>query len=384
MVPASTGIPDDLAFHIRGGNDIRVRHCGFNGTGGGGILATDASANLTITYNSFHEIGQTAVMLVGNATTQPTHVEVGHNYIQGVGRVLASAAGLYGSSVSNSHFHNNVITEGSRWGIAIRSESFENASSVQNLVEFNKISYMGQQTKDFGGLSFIGYDGVADAETTVQFNCVRDNVGVHSSAAMGIESPYMNYGIYLDNEASGYAIYGNVLKHSVTANLFFHEGRHNVVSNNVLADARNNGPLGKSSSGGQVAFKKKNGWTQNITFEQNIVLWFNNSHTDVLLYDSSGASDFDDRSFYIDRNLYWCVGAEVQDKFLTNNDLTPRGNWLNWTAAGYDHDSHITDPLFLDPSGGDYSFSTEGDPESADSPAHRIGFKALPNTVAWC
>ena len=174
-----------------------------------------------------------------------------------------------------------------------------------------------------------------------------------------------------------------MLKHSVTANIFFHEGRHNVVMNNVLADARNNGPDG-SSSGGQVAFKAKSGWTQNVTFMQNIVVWFNSSHTDVLMYDSSGESDFDDRKFFINKNLYWCVGAEVQDKFLTNNDLTPMGNWLNWTAAGYDHESYITDPLFSDPGAGDYSFSSEGDPESADSPAHRIGFKALPNTVAWC
>merc|ERR1719178_305530 len=106
---------------------------------------------------------------------------------------------------------------------------------------------MGQQTKDFGGLSFIGYDGVPDARTTVQFNCVRDNIGVHSSASMGILSPYMNYGVYLDNEASGFYVHGNVFKHAVTANVFFHEGRNNVVTNNVLADARNNDPLGKSS-----------------------------------------------------------------------------------------------------------------------------------------
>ena len=55
-MPASTGIPDDLAFHIRGGSDIRVRHCAFNDTGGGGILATDASVNLTLTHNRFHEL----------------------------------------------------------------------------------------------------------------------------------------------------------------------------------------------------------------------------------------------------------------------------------------------------------------------------------------
>jgi len=385
VVPASTGIPDDLAFHIRGGSDIRVRHCAFNGTGGGGILATDASVNLTITHNRFHELGQTAIMLVGNATTQPTHVEIGHNHMQGLGRVLASAAGVFGSAVSNAHIHHNVITEGSRWGIAIRSNSYDNATAFENVVEFNKISYMGQQTKDFGGLSFIGYEGVPDVHTTVQFNCVRDNIGVHSSASMGILSPYMNYGIYLDNEASGYFVYGNVFKHAVTANVFFHEGRHNVVTNNVLADARNNGPIDeKSKDGGQVAFKSKSGWTENITFMQNIILWYNDSHNDVLMYDTSGEDDFEDKQFYIDHNLYWCVGASVKDKFLTNNDLTPMGNWLNWTGSGYDHHSYLTDPLFSDPAAGDYSFSPAGNPDSYGSPAHRIGFHALPEAVSWC
>ena len=55
----------------------------------------------------------------------------------------------------------------------------------------------------------------------------------------GLETPFLNYGIYLDNEASGFIIEGNLVASSVTANLFFHLGRDNQVTNNVFVNAWN-------------------------------------------------------------------------------------------------------------------------------------------------
>eukprot|EP00622_Pseudochattonella_farcimen_P008227 FR744418.1.p1 GENE.FR744418.1~~FR744418.1.p1 ORF type:complete len:298 (+),score=36.49 FR744418.1:82-894(+) len=250
-----------------------------------------------------------------------------------------------------------MIVDGSRWGIALRSETEGNSTSNRNLVKHNHIRRMGQQTKDFGGLSFIGYEGVPDADTVVQYNCVTDNIGVFSKVAEGVMSPYMNYGIYMDNEASGYYLYGNVLKHSVTANLFYREGRHIVAENNILANARDTG------GGGQIAFKAKSGWTENISFVSNIVYWHDmGDHNLELIYDSSGVSDFMPESNYftkVDHNTYWVQGGNKTADFLRNNELSPLGNWLNWTAAGYDANSEITDPLFMNPHIDDYRFGSK-------------------------
>ena len=49
----------------------------------------------------------------------------------------------------------------------------------------------------------------------------------------------MSFGIYLDNEASGYAVRGNVIARTEAASVFFHNGFGNTVENNVFYGATN-------------------------------------------------------------------------------------------------------------------------------------------------
>ena len=93
-----------------------------------------------------------------------------------------------------------------------------------------------------------------------------------------------------------------------------------------------------------------------------------------------GASDFMPESNYftkVDHNTYWVQGGNKTADFLRNNKLSPLGNWLNWTAAGYDANSEITDPLFMNPHLDDYSL----DP---NSPVFKTGFEELPHYVTNC
>ena len=65
-------------------------------------------------------MGQSAVVLSGNESTQATLCTIANNTISNVGEILASAAGIMASTVSTSNFTDNTIANASRWGIAVR------------------------------------------------------------------------------------------------------------------------------------------------------------------------------------------------------------------------------------------------------------------------
>jgi len=52
-------------------------------------------------------------------------------------------------------------------------------------------------------------------------------------------------------------------------------------------------------------------------------------------------------------------------------DITPLGSLQRWRDAGFDRNSVIADPLFTDPSAGDFTLRP-------DSPAFELGFQPIP------
>jgi len=52
-------------------------------------------------------------------------------------------------------------------------------------------------------------------------------------------------------------------------------------------------------------------------------------------------------------------------------DVPPKESFDKWRQNGYDTNSLIADPLFIDPAEGDYRLQP-------DSPALKLGFKKIP------
>ena len=169
----------------------------------------------------------------------------------------------------------------------MRSESDGGPSdSARNLIARNRLATLGEQTKDFGAISLIAYEGAPAANTTIEHNCVRDVLGVYSDADGVVWDGYMSYGVYLDNEASGYAVRQNVLRGATRGNVFFHLGRDNAVENNVLVNATN-----ADGHGGQLAVTGKAGVTGNNSFSRNVVA-FSQTATSCVWYDGGGQANF--------------------------------------------------------------------------------------------
>jgi hypothetical protein len=192
----SPGCPHDGAVAISRSTDVMVRNCTFLALGGGGVLVGNASTRVSVEDSSFVSIGQSAVMFVGNETTQATDASVIRNTIDGVGVLLASAGGVLVTSASNVSIRSNRITNSSRWGVAVRSNP--GAASYNITVEGNTIINTGLTTADFGAISFIDHtvpgEVAARASTlsaitahgplirsSVRNNCVRSSMGMRDA-----------------------------------------------------------------------------------------------------------------------------------------------------------------------------------------------------------
>ena len=160
------------------------------------------------------------------------------------------------------------------------------------------------------------------------------------------------------------------------ANIFVHLGRNNRIWNNVLANATN-----KEGAGAPLQIEGKLGYTFNNSFERNIVA-LHRTQTHMLV---DGVSGFDEEYMNphdVRRNIYYPVAHQPDEpgsppSWWELTDLTPLGNWDAWRAAGYDKDSVIGDPLFVDAANGNFCLQK-------DSAARELGFEDIPDEVCMC
>ena len=374
----SGGIPHSTAVRISGAKDIMVSDCRFESLAGGGVSIAYGSRRVKVENSTFSRLGQSGVMLIGNKTTQPTNCAVVDNHVEHVGMILFSAAGVYVSTGSDIAIVSNDISYSSRWGIAVRSEETSYSPSYRNLIALNRVYHTGLATSDLGAISVISWLGGPNVNTTIEYNCVRDVVGLSTDDGM-IRSPYNARGLYLDNEASGYTVRGNVFRNMATTGFFIHSGGNNTIENNIVFNAT---LVDDDGYGGQWSFSHY--WGS----------WFNRSvhnvvNRNIVAYPDTGRSSdggavgcpswgrcTSDLTFdSVDQNLYFQFGVN-SSAWQKLSELTPLGDWAAWQAAGYDTNSLFADPLFND---------VESDLcLQDDSPAFDLGFEQPPTRACRC
>ena len=73
--------------------------------------------------------------------------------------------------------------------------------------------------------------------------------------------------------------------------------------------------------------------------------------------------------FQCDENLVWHKGAPLLVGGL--KDVPADRQWETWQEMGFDRNSVVADPLFVDPENDDYRLR-------GDSPALKLGFQKIP------
>ena len=314
--------------------------------------------------------GQSAVIFVGNATSQATDSEILDNRMTDIGTIHGSAGGVVLSSASRIRVARNDISKIARWGVHVRHFAPEavGGPSLANVVEHNRVVETGETTAALGAISTTGvWHNAGLTNSVIRYNCVRDTIGFDKGNAR----PDETFGIYLDNEASGYDVHHNVIRNTQDGGFMVHYGHNNTVWNNVFANASLSGY--DTTGGGVWADGDAAYNTTGNTFWRNVLVVYNNSGEmpPRLLKGEMYAPYY----ATIDDNVYFSPDLDLAA--WNSSELTPLGTWAQWTAAGYDARSKVADPMFRDVAEGDFCLLP-------DSPAFDLGFDPIPFSVCQC
>ncbi len=291
-----------------------VLGCDMFDLGGGGVRLGDTDARLAA-----------AAPNVGNV--------ISDNHIHDIGLVNAPAVGvLVFLSASNLVAHNEIdhtfyttISVGWSWGYA-------DNPCRGNIIEFNHLHDFGQGIlSDMGGVYTLGLQ----PGTVVRQNLIHDvNVSV-----------YGGWGLYTDEGSSGIVLESNIVYRCQSAGMHQHYGRSNLFFNNIFA-LNQESQLARTRAEPHLSF----------TFTNNIV------------YFDSGtlfAGNWSGTGFDLDHNIYFDTRSSPShpplDGFLKFDD---------WQKSGHDLHSLFVDPLFVNPTMGDFRLRP-------GSPALAFGFHPL-------
>lgn len=288
-----------------------------------------------ITGNDMYDLGAGGVKIgdpkdpndQGQATVDNI---VSDDHIHDIGRVFPGGVGIWvGESSDNTILHNEInnsyytgISVGWTWG-------YGPTSARGNNIEFNKIYDIGQgMLSDMGCIYTLGVQ-----PGTVERNNVCHDVSRYR---------YGGWGLYTDEGSSDILIEDNVVYRTEDGGFHQNYGANNIVRNNIFAYGKNF-QIRRSHEEPHVSFR----------FEHNVVYWNSGQ-----LLDGTWA----DNEYDFDHNLY----------YRSDGQPIRFGKWTfaEWQARGQDRHSRIANPLFVDPSEGDFALKP-------GSPALSIGFKPI-------
>jgi len=398
LTETRTPFPDDAHenFHspTKRGAAISLEHCDgcrIEGNrllmlGGDGVRLQGPNAHNEVIANEIGHTGGAGVVLVsldkeGNAGDTPDFENqetlrrhssrypklirnvVSDNTIHHCGYFKKNCGGvhLYAINSIDNRFDHNQIHDMSDKGMVMQD------GFGRYVVEYNDMHDLGLEIADTGGIMVnrwfvLDDDPELSRGAIIRFNRIRNCVGCGAYAetrhpkgegdgttADGrIWTPYYTWGIYFDNSGRKNTVFGNIVIGTVLGGVSLPVGnpRDNLVENNILV----------GSSGNQLDLRLSGA---NNRFRRNILYY---TDPRAMLLAASGTTG--QAVAECDENLYFlATGGEPK--------VRGAGSLSDWRKLGFDRNSVVADPRFVDSAKGDYRLQPE-------SPAWRLGFQPIP------
>ena len=312
-----------------------VEKCRFSELGGYAVWLGRGCKHGRVIGNQIFDMGGGGVK-VGETVKRPVEADqnfenvISDNEIHNLGLVYPAAHGIWvAQSSRNTISHNDIhdlfytaISVGWTWGYAANQCN-------HNIIEFNHLYNIGKgMLSDMGAIYTLGVQ-----EGTV----IRNNL-IHDVTSF----TYGGWGIYPDEGSSNLVIENNIVYRTKSAGFHQHYGANNMVRNNIFA-------LGSEYQIMRTRVEDH----LSFTFDRNIIYF----ESGLLL-----GSNWTGTQYRMNHNIYWDARG---------NPMRPAGkSWDEWKASGQDTDSVIADPMFADPSAGNFKLSPR-------SPAWKLGWKAI-------
>ena len=202
---------------INGSNNL-IDNVVIKNIGNNGVVIID-SINSKIANSKIFSIGATAITIKGGKrdTLVASNICAINNEIHGYATVKRTyRPGISLNGVGNCA-KNNEIYNAPHIGIFF--------SGNNHLIEYNNIHHVVQKSNDAGAI-YTGRDWTARGNI-IRFNYLHDIVGYKNNGAKGI---------YLDDEASGTLVSGNIFDNVKNAT-FIGGGKNNIVENNLFINS---------------------------------------------------------------------------------------------------------------------------------------------------
>ena len=331
------GMGNTGTVHLSDAHHCVIEGCVFSHTGRYAVCVSEGGDHV-VRRNDISHSAQGGVLVLGSARN-----EIIDNCIHDCGAVYKHVGGvvLQDKGTDDNRIAHNHIHHMSRYGITLKS------AGLRNTIEFNRVHWTNLETYDTGGIEVTQHDRELQSGSVIRFNIVGDTVGWY---AQGPDKEVrMSWGIYLDSFAGGYTVANNITYRNSHGGIMLQGGKGNTVVNNVFVDstvAQGYFPNFQNNSTGQA-------------LERNIFYY---ADPNAILI---AGGNLTPEVIRADHNLYYCPAVETPR-------MQVRGiaSFAQWQECGFDRNSVIADPLFLDPAQDDYSLRS-------DSPAFRLGFEAI-------
>jgi len=343
---------NDAAIWLGGARKCVLEGNRFVNLGGYAIKLENKSTGNEIVGNELTGLGEGGIIFTGSSANQAAGNLIAGNWIHHIGEVYKHVAAVMVNTGSGNRIANNLMEHLPRMAVSLKSLDVNNYSHT-NVVELNDIEFVNLETGDSGAIESQGRHR-KDTGNVIQYNRIRDTGGLTADTEGKLRGPYATWGIRLDDYTSGTVVKGNLVLRSVRGGVGVIGGRNNLIENNIFVDGAD----------AQVSYVIGDAGTTSNRFIRNVVVF---KDPQAALFHAGGtwANSVLSQS---DRNLFWhSQGAN----YFTGTKITPKGTFKAWQASGFDQNSMLADPMFMNAAQDNYQ------PANA-SPAKQLGFEDIP------
>ena len=253
----------------------------------------------------------------------------------------------------------------------------------RNYIEYNEIRWVCEEIADTAAINCWMELGGPDEQRcghVIRFNLISDIYGIEVKEGKIVRSQdFPTSGLYLDNCASNCLVFGNTFIRCGMAGVLVHNGRNNVIENNIFIDCGANVRFQDWIASLPYWGRMKGFMTGNVV-ERNICC---QAQPGAAIYHLQGCHGWSTRSVArADDNVFWQPGGtyalrftgELAEEVKLGDDEGEPVRAIEtlgqWQTLGYDLNSAFQAPLFLDADNGDYRLKP-------DSPALKMGFQPI-------
>jgi hypothetical protein len=380
------------AVFMEGAENCLVADCSFEYIGGNGVFMSNYNRNNTVQACKFVHTGESAVCFVGSPSAvrfyqtwddseihgkdwnkmrehmdmepgpktpdYPKNCSVENSIMHDFGDVGKQVAGVYISMSHKIKASHNTIYNCPRAGICINDGTWGG-----HIIEHNDIWETVRETGEHGPFNSWGRERQWKGSRGTDEHFIKELTKLDAIDPVILRNNRIanyrksisagNWTIDLDDGSSYFEIYNNL---NLGSTIKLRDGMARKVYNNITVSSV---PLGwhvwPKESEDEIY--------QNIFVISGAVPGKENP-TDNFIRPVALPTETKWSNHY-DSNLYWNINQP--DDFL----MTENKNWEAWQKEGYDLNSVVADPSFVDPIKGNYQVSEK-------SPALKLGFKNFP------